>query len=280
MPNVLCKFWLSRGVGRLTGLLSLRPMEIAELCRRSDENYAAAFAALARANGLPVEDFDGLVCTPTGVPAAALNMGVVTRPLREPHNSIARATAFFDHLELPFVLRIREGIDPAAEAAAEALGLPYSDTVPGMALSPIPSAPPLPAGFEIRVVRHADELGRFQEVSASGFDIPIEGARLLMREAILSAPSIESYIGYAGGLPVATSTLARSGRTAGVYNVATLASHRGRGYGEAMTWRAVVGGQSSGCDVSILQASDMGRSIYERMGFRLVAPYRTFHRPE
>jgi predicted acetyltransferase len=72
----------------------------------------------------------------------------------------------------------------------------------------------------------------------------------------------------------------KSGTTAGIYNVATLPSHRKRGYGEAMTWRAVAGGAAAGCDVAILQASQMGRPIYERMGFRLVAPYRTFHRPD
>jgi hypothetical protein len=31
--------------------------------------------------------------------------------------------------------------------------------------------------------------------------------------------------------------------------------------------------------MSALQASAMGRPVYERMGFRLVSPYRTYHRP-
>jgi hypothetical protein len=34
-----------------------------------------------------------------------------------------------------------------------------------------------------------------------------------------------------------------------------------------------------GCVMAALQASEMGRPVYERMGFRLVSPYRTFHRP-
>jgi predicted acetyltransferase len=70
------------------------------------------------------------------------------------------------------------------------------------------------------------------------------------------------------------------GAVAGVYNVAALPSHRRRGIGEAMTWRSVARGREAGCTVAVLEASEMGRPVYERMGFRVVAPYRTFRRPE
>ena len=33
---------------------------------------------------------------------------------------------------------------------------------------------------------------------------------------------------------------------------------------------------SAGCDVAVLQASSMGRPIYERMGFRLVQEYDAY----
>ena len=96
----------------------------------------------------------------------------------------------------------------------------------------------------------------------------------------LALPGFECYIGSVDGEAVATSTLVVTGTTAAVYNVATLESHRRRGLGEALTWHAVRAGAAMGCDVSTLQASAMGRPIYERMGYRYVAPYRTFHRAE
>ena len=46
-----------------------------------------------------------------------------------------------------------------------------------------------------------------------------------------------------------------------------------------MTWRAVREGAARGCVMSNLTASDMGRPLYERMGFRLVAPFLIFARP-
>ena len=40
-----------------------------------------------------------------------------------------------------------------------------------------------------------------------------------------------------------------------------------------MTMRIVEDGAAEGCDVAILQATDMGRPIYERLGFRTVVQY-------
>jgi len=38
-------------------------------------------------------------------------------------------------------------------------------------------------------------------------------------------------------------------------------------------------GLAAGCDVSVLQASDMGLPIYERLGFRTVVQYDGFVDP-
>ncbi len=255
-------------------------MNESQLAERSDANYFETYCTVARVNGFPPEEFDGVLCTATGVPDASLNFAFVTRPPRDPGSAIGRAAEYFKGLGLPFVVRIREGIAPGAEQASEEFGLPYSDTVPGMALHPVSSVQTPPPELDIRLVRNPGDLQRFREVAAAGFGIPVEGAAMLLRDSILDERSIESYLGFVDGVPVATSTLVKVGNTAGVYNVATIDTHRKRGYGEAMTWRAVAGGVAARCDVAILQASQIGRPIYERMGFRLVAPYRTFHRPD
>jgi len=52
--------------------------------------------------------------------------------------------------------------------------------------------------------------------------------------------------------------------------VATLPEARGRGYGEAVSWAATL------CRPELpatLQASSMGRPVYERMGYRSVADF-------
>jgi predicted acetyltransferase len=65
-----------------------------------------------------------------------------------------------------------------------------------------------------------------------------------------------------------------------VYNIATVEGARRRGYGTAMTVRVALDGRAAGCDVAALQASEMGRPIYERLGYRTVVRYRAFADPE
>ena len=85
------------------------------------------------------------------------------------------------------------------------------------------------------------------------------------------------YVGYLDDEPVATASLITAGSAAGIYNVATVAAVRGRGIGAAMTAFAVRAGADRGMQVATLQASTMGRPVYERMGFEFVCdfvPYR------
>jgi hypothetical protein len=46
-----------------------------------------------------------------------------------------------------------------------------------------------------------------------------------------------------------------------------------------MTARVVADGLVAGCDVAALQASQMGRPIYERLGFRTVVRYMAYVDP-
>jgi predicted acetyltransferase len=56
----------------------------------------------------------------------------------------------------------------------------------------------------------------------------------------------------------------------GIFNVATPARHRGRGFGCAVTARAVAEGASRGAAWSWLQSSPLGVSVYERLGFEVL----------
>jgi ribosomal protein S18 acetylase RimI-like enzyme len=50
----------------------------------------------------------------------------------------------------------------------------------------------------------------------------------------------------------------------GVQTVATLPEFRGRGYGEALTWTATTAEPEQ---PAVLLSSDLGRPVYERMGY-------------
>ncbi|MBI3746412.1 MAG: GNAT family N-acetyltransferase [Chloroflexi bacterium] len=133
--------------------------------------------------------------------------------------------------------------------------------------------PPDLPGHEIRRVVDAAGLDDHLSTGAMGFGLPEAILRAVVVPALIDRPDTAIYVGYANGAPVSTGLGVRTGRTIGVYNIATVETARGRGYGAAMTRRVVDDGVSAGCDVAILQASQMGLPLYERLGFRTVVEY-------
>jgi GNAT superfamily N-acetyltransferase len=250
-----------------------------ELAACADENYATWWRLWAAAiDGGEVHELNGMLMALTGGRQEWWNIAFVTARLEDPMETIRAAAHFFDERRQPFVLRVREGLDPAAEEAAEVLGIRYNDTVPGMALSPLAPPEDPPPGLEVWTVADRATLEEHMSISAESFGIDPDDLSSLTPMALTEQPGWFIYVGYVDGAPVTTSSLLVTGDTAGVYWVGTLEAFRGRGLGEAMTWHALSEGAKLGCTVGVLQASDMGRPIYERMGFRVVSPYRTFVR--
>jgi predicted GNAT family acetyltransferase len=76
------------------------------------------------------------------------------------------------------------------------------------------------------------------------------------------------YLGRSSGIPVATSSLFLGPETASVASVATLTDRRQHGIGTAMTLEPLREARRMGYNVSTLCSSEMGRGVYERLGFR------------
>lgn len=250
-----------------------------ELAEASDDNFREAWRCLTLASphGEAVDE-GGLLLLSTGAPVAFFNSAFVVDPKVPAPLLVERAIEFFQPRHLPFLVRVRQDVAGDLPAVAQREGLSNAGVLPGMALYPIPDSPPGPMPADLIIRRAEDEttLADHRMLLSVGFGMPPELTEAILSPAILDAP-IELYVGYIDGDPVSASALFVSeGGVAGIYNVATPESHRRRGLGEALTWHAVFSGARAGCEVSVLQASVMGQPIYERMGFRVVAPYVTY----
>lgn len=79
--------------------------------------------------------------------------------------------------------------------------------------------------------------------------------------------SFRHYVGYIGGVPVATSSLFFGGGTAGIYSVFTLEEMRGRGIGAALTRAAMNDARELGHGEAVLLARPQPAELYARLGF-------------
>jgi GNAT superfamily N-acetyltransferase len=219
--------------------------------------------------GLPFDWFNQILIEREGATPAGVLAGVAQARERSPS----------------FVVRLREGLDDRFIATLTRAGLASARedaTTPGMVAFPIDHdaiASHASPELEIRRVTDLAGIDAHRKVVTDGFGSDPAVALGTACVDLLDRPDCVVYVGYAGGDPVVSGLGWRTGRTIGVYSIATIASARRRGYGAAMTAHVVSDGLVTGCDVAALQASEIGRPIYERIGFRTVVRYATYMDP-
>jgi len=243
--------------------------------------------ALAAAGGLApgaiVRRSEGVALIANGLPLRLFNQVLVEAEDVRP-DAIAAAVSVTRGRADPFVVNLRVGTDDRYRPLMEELGLVrMSDApwMPGMGLHPLPATgtrPPTP-GHEIRRIVDAAGIADHIQTAAAGFGMPVEWLAAIMGEPLLAREDMAIYVGYSDGVPVTTGLGVRTGRTIGVYNIATVESARRQGLGGAMTMRIVDDGAADGADVAILQSSDMGFTLYEDLGFHTVVEYDGFIDP-
>ncbi len=265
-------------------------MDDRTLARLEHGNFLATLGSLAtQVEGHVVRQGDGVTVALTGSPIRLFNHILVEDAGATDEATAARLS---DGVALArgrgdqFLVSLRAGTDDRLIPWMAELGLvPIVEGtfMPGMAMRLDGDSSwdddPAAGGHEIRVVDDAAGIRDHVVAVASGFGFAQEIAGQVVTPALLGRPGIRVYVGYVDGQPVTTGLGFRTGATMGVYNIATVPSHRRRGYGEAMTRRILGDGVADGCTVAILQASDMGRPIYERLGFRAVVEYVAYVDP-
>jgi len=89
-----------------------------------------------------------------------------------------------------------------------------------------------------------------------------------------------NYLAYLDGKPVATSSMVIGGGVAGIYNVATLPEARSQGIGAILTAAPLAEAKQMGYRAGILQSSDMGFKVYQKLGFKHLCQIEYFQHGE
>jgi crotonobetainyl-CoA:carnitine CoA-transferase CaiB-like acyl-CoA transferase len=92
----------------------------------------------------------------------------------------------------------------------------------------------------------------------------------LYEPVVAAIPGVRIYVGRLEDRPVTTAMGWTANGATGIFQVATAPVDRRRGYGGAVTSRAVLDGFAAGADLAWLQSSRSGERLYRKLGFRQV----------
>ncbi|MFI8933249.1 GNAT family N-acetyltransferase [Streptomyces sp. NPDC053474] len=163
----------------------------------------------------------------------------------------------------------RAGVRTAAERA----GLEYAFPGTGMAGDFLPV--PDPSHPELTFVRVTtdEQLEAYADLNSRAYGFPLEDGRAGLVGSALWKSEVYAYLGVRDGVPVTcAATVAAEGRLF-VVLVATDPAWERRGYGEAVTRKALhEGARATSLTRATLHATAAGAPVYPRIGFRPNSP--------
>ncbi len=224
------------------------------------------------------EVYDGpdMLCTITDIPYSVCNS--VFRAQLEPDNIDAAIRSTIAHGRSRHVDR-RWWVGPSTRPTnlwkyLEAhgyrkVGISLGMAADLLALNENLQAPP---GLTIEQVSDDETLVQWCHTLGVGFEWPdfMEDAWLDFNRSVGLGAQLpfRHYLGRLEGEPVATSSLFLGVGIAGIYDVVTLPEARRQGIGAAITLAPLREARALGYRVGILQSSEMGFSVYQKVGFR------------
>ena len=239
-----------------------------------DREVGVLLASSAGVPGCEVVIGPDVVIGTLGIPIPPLN--IVSRARFTPGSVDARIDAvlsWFADREMPLLWWVGPDDEPR-DLGGRLLGrglVKDDERVPGMVaqLHHVPDEAPPPAVTVERVIDEATFRSACAVV-AEGFGLSPEFGVALGKMAVIGfADEVpqRTYLARLDGRPAAVSLGVRAAEVLGIFNVATVPAARGRGLGRAVTLAAMRDGVTEGCRVAVLQSSEMGHKVYERLGF-------------
>ncbi|MGC9496978.1 GNAT family N-acetyltransferase [Streptomyces sp. WG7] len=167
----------------------------------------------------------------------------------------------------------RAVLDDAAGRAGLRLAFPGT----GMAGDLLPVPDPVHPDLTFVRVRSDDQLTAYADLNSRAYGFDLDEGRDGLAGSALWKNDVHAYLGLRDGVPVAcAAAVAAEGRLF-VALVATDPEWQRRGYGEAVTRKALhEGGRATGLTRATLHATEAGAPVYPRIGFRPNSPIRFY----
>jgi ribosomal protein S18 acetylase RimI-like enzyme len=165
------------------------------------------------------------------------------------------------------------------ESELSARGLKLYDEWPGMVARIEDLSAPELRRATVEEVRDAAASEEWNDVVCDGFGVSAEmGA--CVREAHAWPHMHQAGLLYLlvrlAGEPVATGLLRSAAGVAGIYGIAVRRAFQRRGLGTLATLLTVQEGARRGASIAVLQATQEGFPVYERLGFQTITSFRSW----
>jgi len=241
------------------------------------ENLRESFRIIASSRGAgEVRELPGVSIASAGVAFQMFNAAFLSAPVTteaELARTVLLPSVQFNTRGLEWSFWVCED---RLRQVFERYGLRRTVGLPGMVTEQLrPPARRLPE-IEVRRVGDRRSADDFRGIGSVCFHVPLAWFNEVFDEQSVWE-RFAGYVGYVDGVPVSTTATIECGGTVGVYNVATMPEFRRRGYGEAVMRYALADAERVRAPRPIvLQSTEAGLRLYEKMGFRTVARFSVY----
>lgn len=217
----------------------------------------------------------------SGLPSPFFNVAVLTEPV-ESADSLrelaGQATAWAAPTGLPwFLVLTHEALAPEVEAQTVlgAEGFVPVIGLTGMVADDVPPRSQDPEGLDLILPQDDASCAEIIALNEAAYGMSLPGAaEHLGRHAMWQNAAA---IGKVNGQPVSCSAILMLEGYRYVCLVASHPDHRRRGYADAAMRRSLaVAAQANGPAPTFLHATDAGRPVYEKMGYKPVSAHTAF----
>lgn len=246
-----------------------------DLIAAMEANYVAYFTYFSRLPYLELRqspEITFIMSQKTALWNVVLNTHLASHDITA---TIEAILSLFRPLNLPLVWQILPSTQPTdlAQYLEEHDFLLFEEE-PHMVIEPAAHALHMPniPGFSIERVTDAASFARWYNATVGGFFATTPALAQIYFDAYTllgfdSQGPFLHYTGYMNEEPVTSATLLLTNGMAGIYDVSTIPSARGKGFGTAITLAPLLEAQARGYQHVCLQATRMSHPIYQRIGF-------------
>lgn len=196
-----------------------------------------------------------------------------------PEKVFKESNDFFKKRGFDYIFWIGEARDHNMEKYLKKLGYEPSRE-PGTPLMVIDrrlEIPKLDIDTDLKKVESQGQINDYIDLVDECFELGEEVARDMFNSSnVLNSRNNAAYLIYYKGKAVSGVQIYRTDDVAGIYWVATREEMRGKGLGKYISALGTNTAFDMGVDKVILQASKLGKYVYDRIGYDLIGYYRTY----